>query len=175
MEESGGETRLTAGGSGARLRGSCRGCGWGGWAKAAHPICGSSPGVQSHGQRCTRISTELQRPARAGRHAPPATGGWKAPDEKLRIASSRGFLSSKMFCCLIYDFFCNAGAWDKKAEGFLLFSSANSLSLPQLCKFFSRMKVVAESGLPLSCFIMLLTRTLNPAFLCCMLKVTAAV
>lgn len=81
----------------------------------------------------------------------------KIPDEKLRIASASGFLSSKMFCCLIYDFFHKAGAWDEKAEGFLFFLSANSLSLSRICKFFSGMKVVAEAGLPLSCFIMLLT------------------
>lgn len=81
----------------------------------------------------------------------------KAPDEGLRIAFSNGFLSSKMFCCLIYDSFCNTGAWDEKAEGFLLFLSANSLSLLWICKFFSGIKVVAEAGLPLSCFIMLLT------------------
>lgn len=115
-----------------------------------------------------------------------ATGPWgadltqiatarKTPDERQRIAFSNGFLSSKMFCCLIYDFFCSTGTWDEKAEGFLLFLSANSLSLPRICKFFSRIKVVAEAGLPLSCFIMLLTWTLNPAFLCCVLKVTAAV
>lgn len=54
-----------------------------------------------------------------------ATAG-KAPDERLRIAFSNGFLSSKMFCCLIYDFFCNTEAWDEKAEGFLLFLSENS-------------------------------------------------
>lgn len=101
-----------------------------------------------------------------GRHAAPApreanlirkAAARKTPDEKLRIASSNGLLSSKMFCCLIYDFFRRAGACDEKAEGFLLFLSANSLSLPWICKFFSGMKVVAEAGLPLSCFIMLLT------------------
>lgn len=62
-----------------------------------------------------------------------------------------------MFSCLIYDFFCKMEAWDEKAEGFLLFLFANSLSLLWICKFFSRIKVVAEAGLPLSCFIMLLT------------------
>lgn len=102
-----------------------------------------------------------------------ATAG-KAPDERLRIAFSNGFLSNKMFCCLIYDF-CNREGWDEKADVFLLFLSANSLSLLWICKFFIGIKVVAEAGLPLSCFIMLLTWTLNPAFLCCMLKVTAAV
>lgn len=81
----------------------------------------------------------------------------KTPRAKLRIASSNGCFSSKLFCCLIYDFFRNTGAWDEKAEGFLLFLSANSFSLPWICKFFSRMKVVAEAGRPLSCFIMLLT------------------
>lgn len=37
------------------------------------------------------------------------------------------------------------------------FLSANFLSLPRICKFFGGRKVVAEAGLPLSCFIMLLT------------------
>lgn len=37
------------------------------------------------------------------------------------------------------------------------FLSANFLSLLRICKFFSGRKAVAETGLPLSCFIMLLT------------------
>lgn len=63
----------------------------------------------------------------------------------------------------------------KRLKASFYFCLQNSLSLLRICKFFSGIKVVAGAGLPLSCFIMLLTWTLNPAFLCCVLKVTAAV